>query len=231
MSRSIIFCPLDIPEPPKVDRDVLTDWIHRWYDACFYTKAELYKQKVPEGYPWKVGQPFRDPTDGIPPSQIELDLRQEFLDKFPELTAYFKTAFPLEFTGATFLLQQHNQDVEGHTDSDYGWAPRCYLWNDYQEEALWFRIPNDLTERVKINTLIRNKDYTGYGEPLYAKFPKKEYLAWTFNAAKSIHGVIGTNKLNASRCTIIIRGKINVEQWNQMLERSYKKYSEYVIWI
>lgn len=226
---TLIFCPLDLPAPPEVDRAVMIDWVERWYTECFYTKTNIYGKTVQEGYPWKVGQPFRDPTDGIEPSQNELNLREEFLVKFPELSNYLQTAFPLEFTGATILLQQQSKDVVGHTDSDYIWAPRCYLWNDYQDEALWFRVPVDPRDTVKYNTLIKDNDYTNYLAPVYAKFPKHEYQPFAFQSAKSIHGVDGSYKEGASRCTIIIRGKFIVDKWNQLLRDSYLKYADYAI--
>ena len=226
---TLIFCPLDLPSPPEVDRAIMTDWVERWYTECFYTKTNIYGKSVESGYPWKVGQPFRDPTDGVEPSQTELNLRNEFILKFPELSHYLRTAFPLEFTGATILLQQQSKDVVGHTDSDYIWAPRCYLWNDYQEEALWFRVPVDPEETVKFNTLINDNDYSNYLDPIYAKFPKYEYQPFTFKASKSIHGVDGSYKEGSSRCTIIIRGKFIVEKWNQLLHNSYIKYQEYAI--
>ena len=226
---TLIFCPLDLPAPPEVDRTVMIDWVERWYTECFYTKTNIYGKTVQEGYPWKVGQPFRDPTDGIEPSQNELNLREEFLVTFPELSNYLQTAFPLEFTGATILLQQQSKDVVGHTDSDYIWAPRCYLWNDYQDEALWFRVPVDPKETVKYNTLIKDNDYSNYLAPVYAKFPKHEYQPFAFQSAKSIHGVDGSYKEGASRCTIIIRGKFIVDKWNQLLRDSYLKYADYAI--
>jgi len=227
---SLIFCPLDMPGPPEVDRAKMINWVERWYTSCFYTKTNIYGKTVSEGYPWKVGQPFRDPTDGVEPSGTELDLRNEFIETFPELSEYLKTAFPLKFTGATILLQQQSKDVVGHTDSDYIWAPRCYLWNDYQDEALWFRCPNDPAENVKYNTLIKDNDYSNYKDPVYAKFPNYEYQPFAFNSSKSIHGVNGCNKENASRCTVIIRGAFDVTRWNELLARSYIKYRDYAIW-
>lgn len=227
---SLIFVPLDLPKPPTVDRDLMIDWVNRWYDKCFYTKTKIYSETIDEGYPWKVGQPFRDPTDGIPLTPDEIDLQEEFKEKFPLLTAYLQISYPLKFTGATILLQQQSKDVAGHTDSDYIWAPRCYLWNDYQEEALWFRFPKDPDAIVKYNTLIKNNDYTDYTDPIYAKFPTHEYQAFAFNSSKSIHGVEGCNKQNASRCTIIIRGTFDVPKLNELLTRSFTKYKEYAIW-
>lgn len=226
---SLIFCPLDLPRPPNVDRDSMIDWVDRWYAKCFYTKTKIYSESRTEGYPWKVGQPFRDPTDGVPATDEELLLRLEFEQKFPQLVNYLQTVYPLQFTGATILLQQQSRNVAGHTDSDYIWAPRCYLWNDYQEEALWFRFPKD-SNPVKFNTLISNNDYSAYSDPVYAKFPSYEYQAFAFNSSKSIHGVDGCNKQNATRCTVIIRGRFDVPKLNELLSRSYNKYKEYAIW-
>jgi hypothetical protein len=207
----------------------MTAWVEKWYAECFYTKTNIYGKSVSAGYPWKVGQPFRDPTDGVAPTQTELDLREEFLLTFPELSTYLQTAFPLEFTGATILLQQQSKDVVGHTDSDYIWAPRCYLWNDYQEEALWFRVPVDPNEEVKYNTLIKDNDYSNYSDPIYAKFPDHQYQPFAFKSSKSIHGVNGCFKEGASRCTIIIRGRFIIDKWNKLLHDSYIKYHNYAI--
>lgn len=227
---SLIFVPLDLPPPPKVDRSLMINWVEKWYEQCFYTKTKIYSDKITEEYPWRVGQPFRDPTDGVPETKEELDLRTEFIELFPELTTYLKTTYPLDFSGATILLQQQSKDVAGHTDSDYIWAPRCYLWNDYQEEALWFRFPKDKNINVKYNTLVKNNDYSDYTDPVYAKFPSHEYLAWAFNSSKSIHGVNGCPKNGASRCTIIIRGRFKVSDLNELLAKSYTKYKDFAIW-
>lgn len=229
-TRSVIFVPLDIDKPPTVDRTIMIDWVKRWYTECFYTKTTLYDSQVSDGYPWMVGQPFRDPSDNIPLTQKEIDLRVEFTELFPELTNYLHSAYPLELTGVTILLQQENKKVVGHTDSDYIWAPRCYLWNDYQDQALWFRVPRDPSTIVRFNTLISNEDYSNYENPVYAKFPSHEYQPFVFNSIKSIHGVDGCDTQGASRCTVIVRGKIDQEAWYKLLHRSCVKYSDYVIW-
>jgi hypothetical protein len=229
-NRSIIFAPLDIPKPPVVDRTLVTNWVKNWYDECFYTKTTLYDSRVADGYPWMVGQPFRDPSDNVPLSPRELELRNEFKELFPELTDYLHRAYPLELSGVTILLQQQSKKVVGHTDSDYVWAPRCYLWNDYQEEALWFRVPKDPSKIMKFNTLIADEDYSNFRDPVYAKFPEYQYQPFAFNSIKSIHGVDGCEKQGASRCTVIIRGKIDQEGWYKLLHRSCLKYPDYIIW-
>ncbi len=218
----LIFTPLDLPDPPQVDQQKLIEYCDLWRKQCYFERRYNYLSEINE-YPWDHPvQPFRPKVDISPE---ELKLREMFTVEFKELTRYAARAFPFQLGAMTILIQKTDTEVVGHTDGDDEWAFRFYLWNNFQDDALWFRLPKDPNKKIIPNTL--TSDYSEYGDPYYAKFPKKEYTPWAFNSYKSIHGVHKGTTENPSRCAVIVRGKMDQVKMKDLLERSAIKYSDY----
>lgn len=220
----LIFTPLDIPDPPRVDQKKLIEYCNLWREECYFERRYNYLNQIHE-YPWEHPvQPFRPKIDITPE---ELKLRELFKTEFRELTSYAARAFPFQLGAMTILIQKDDVEVVGHTDGDDEWAFRFYLWNNFQDDALWFRLPKNPNKKIIPNTL--TDDYSEYGDPHYVKFPKKEYTPWAFNSFKSIHGVHKGKTENPSRCAVIVRGRMDPAKMNELLERSAKKYSDYAL--
>jgi hypothetical protein len=222
ITDKLIFTPLDMPEPPKVDQQKLMEYCDLWRKQCYFERRYNYVNQINE-YPWEHPvQPFRPKIDITPQ---ELELREIFKTEFRELTSYVTRAFPFQLGSMTILIQKTDAEVVGHTDGEDEWAFRFYLWNNFQDDALWFRLPKDPNKKIIPNTLTDN--YLEYQDPRYVKFPKKEYLPWAFNSFKSIHGVHKGTTENPSRCAVIVRGKMDHAKMQDLLERSVIKYSDY----
>ena len=222
ITNKLIFTPLDMLEPPQVDQKKLTDYCDLWRKRCYFERRYNYVNQINE-YPWDHPvQPFRPKIDI---SADELELREIFKSEFKELTSYAVRAFPFQLGAMTILIQKTDAEVVGHTDGDDEWAFRFYLWNNFQDDALWFRLPKDPNKKIIPNTL--TSDYSEYQDPRYVKFPKKEYMPWAFNSFKSIHGVHKGTTENPSRCAVIVRGKMDHAKMQELLERSAEKYADY----
>lgn len=222
ITDKLIFTPLDMPEPPNVDQKKLMEYCSLWRKQCYFERRYNYVNQINE-YPWDHPvQPFRPKIDITPQ---ELELREIFKAEFRELTSYVTRAFPFQLGSMTILIQKTDTEVVGHTDGDDEWAFRFYLWNNFQDDALWFRLPKDSDKKIIPNTLTDN--YLEYRDPVYVKFPKKEYLPWVFNSHKSIHGVHKGTTENPSRCAVIVKGKMDHAKMQNLLERSVIKYSDY----
>jgi hypothetical protein len=242
----LFFVPLDIPPPPVVNQPLLLEYCLEWQRRCAFDKQYGYSDKIND-YPWdKPVQPFRptrvDPDIIVNPkliadlpflnfgiSDTELELREKFKVMFPELTEYVHTQFPFKCNLMTFLFQDSSKEVVGHTDADNEWAFRFYLWNNFQDNALWFRAPIDPERKIIPNLLTDN--YSEFKDPVFVKFPRKEYIPWAFNSYKTIHGVRAAENLNSSRCAVIVRGTIDLEKMNELLIRSVNKYPQYAAFI
>jgi len=222
MIDKLIFTPLDLPDPPQVDQEKLLEYCKLWRNTCYYERRYNYLNQINE-YPWEHPvQPFRPKIDI---SVEELKLRELFKNEFKELSIYAARAFPFQLGAMTILIQKTDVEVVGHTDGDDEWAFRFYLWNNFQDDALWFRLPKNPNKKIIPNTL--TSDYSEYCDPVYVKFPKKEYLPWAFNSYKSIHGVHKGSTENHNRCAVIVRGKMDSQRMNNLLTRSAIKYSDY----
>jgi hypothetical protein len=243
---NLFFVPLDISPPPQVDQTLLMEYCKEWKQHCAFPKQIGYYDKTND-YPWNDPvQPFKpdliDPSVIINPkliadlpffnfnvNEIELEFREKFRKLFPELTEYVETQFPFKFNLMTFLFQNTSKEVIGHTDADDEWAFRFYLWNNFQDNALWFRPSRNPSKKIVPNLLI--DDYSEFKDPVYVKFPRKEYIPWAFNSYKTIHGVHAASQANLSRCAVIVRGVVDPDKLKDLLIRSVNKYPEYAAFI
>lgn len=243
---NLFFVPLDIPPPPIVDKTLLMEYCKEWNQQCAFTKQFSYSDKT-NSYPWEQPtQPFKPdlidqdlitnpkliadlPFLNFKVNEVELEFREKFKKLFPELTEYAETQFPFKFNLMSFLFQNNSQEVIGHTDADDGWAFRFYLWNNFQDNALWFRSPINSSKKIVPNLL--TDDYSEFKEPVYVEFPRKEYIAWAFNSNKTIHGVHAATEPDRSRCAVIIRGVVDPDKLKDLLIRSVNKYPEYAAFI
>ena len=224
--KNLLFCPLDLPEPPVVEYDKFLEWHTEQleYNKKYNTVAKLSDGK--QEYPWNVSwarwwNTYQNPNPWI----------CGFEKYFPELVEYFDL-FPFTVAKSiSFLDQKESKDVYLHTDPDQWWGMRFYLFNSLGEK-LYFAKPKELlNERVstmvdgKYNDLWERTD----GVKHYASFPSPR-SPWMLNSVRAFHGVDKNTEFNGARVAVVMIGAYDYNKLYDLLDRSTKKYGEYAIW-
>jgi hypothetical protein len=156
----LIYVPLDLPEPPRVDIDLFTDWvvskaprlIGNINSPATGEKIMHFEEKGMKGwgfYPWIQVSAFHH---GYSDKWIA-----EFDKLFPDIVDYVHL-FPYNMlSGVTILLQKSSIAAPLHTDSDDWLGMRFYLHNEVKEDVLYFH-PRKTRENNRISTYIIEGD-------------------------------------------------------------------------
>lgn len=218
----LIFCPLNLPEPPSVDADRFIEWMSS--DATGYGKApkEHFERFTGKTYPWLMRVVSGD--------------MDEFAVLFPEVHSYC-AAYPLKSIRTfVFLAQDGYQSVFPHADSDGLVGLRLYLANKNSEGLHFFKG----RERYDKFCPYRNDDsgnpisanYSQHfhmDEPVYARFPKGQ-RAFMLNSARAIHAVDANTCKLGDRIAVLIQGELDVDRYENLIESSLEKFADYAIW-
>ena len=222
--RDLIFCPLDMPPPPVVDKDIASAWIHTWDQI----HAEVNHFRLPlqtywnSAYPWEIGYVLHKNT------AHKRDYYMHSFDVlFPELYEYFHTFPFLSVNHIGLMRQKYDVAVPLHSDSDAKeFCIRCYLWNDFDKNALYVRKTKDRLES-------RLQTVDGFehvqSDKIYPTFPRRDYIPWMINSGtRAVHGVDAGGY--GDRCAVVIGGTPDIHRLRDLIERSAEKYKEYALW-
>src|SRR5258705_596590 len=103
----LIFCPLDLPSPPRVPRRALVDWVSETRARSMTNEEQIFAKGAPGSYPWNSAY-----------AAHHGEWRNGFDARFPEVTAYLDLFPTRSWTCVNVLVQEPQQDVWLHTDPD-----------------------------------------------------------------------------------------------------------------
>jgi hypothetical protein len=122
--EDLVFSPLALPSPPKVDTESLVAWMtwarEEGLKRAFNLPERGYEARRGRPYPWLMAVVYYMDRSNVEDS---------FEKEFPELAMYARQ-FPVnEVGGITLLAQRPNAAVRLHTDPDGCWGFRFRLGN------------------------------------------------------------------------------------------------------
>jgi hypothetical protein len=248
--RNLIYVPLDMPEPPKVDIDLFLDWVFNKSPRLVGKvnnpetgeKIMHHEERGMKGwgyYPWTQVSAFHH---GYSDTWIA-----EFDKIFPEVVEYIHL-FPYNMlAGVSILLQKSSVRVPLHIDTDDWLGMRFFLHNEVKENVLYFhKRKTDENNRVQTyildnsNDTVKVQDWEKYfhtDKKIYSKHPAPRH-AWAMSSSRAVHGLDPFEYEKCSRITFLIhahRPTIQHNAWNtdklyDLLIRSLDKYPDYAIW-
>ena len=248
--RDLIYCPLDMPEPPQIDLIKLVDWANALDDKnANQAKLTLDENGKPiaesaEGvirrrlgyYPWRSVWPKRS-RDIVPHNN---GWNADFEEQFPELVEYAKLFPYKELHAINLLIQLEGTPVFLHVDPDDYFGMRFYLTNT-DNSLLYFyktQIKQDVrpvlvTKDINSEEVQRTVDTSN---KIYTKHPSDRH-AWMLTSVRAMHGIDTMNSGIGTKITAIVMGrsvngecKYDPDKLYNLLERSVDKYAEYCIW-
>jgi hypothetical protein len=122
--EDLVFSPLALPAPPKVDAKRLVDWMtwgrEEGIKRGFNVQEQGFEARKGRPYPWLMAIVYYGNRNHVEDS---------FDKEFPELAEYARQ-FPVsELGGMTLLAQRPNALIRLHTSSDGYWGFRFRLGN------------------------------------------------------------------------------------------------------
>lgn len=229
--HDLIFCPLDMPAPPVVDRDVMSAWIHtteRMFPDLSISRQPMEKHWNID-YPWEVAYAVHTKH-----SHDAKHYMNNFDVLFPELYAYFHTFPYKKITHIAVMRQKYDMAVPPHSDQVYPaavadlrhYCMRCYLWNDFTNDSLYVMKTKHRAD-FQIRTIGGLEHVVQ--EKIYPKFPRRDYLPWMINSGtRAFHGVDAGGTGN--RCSVLFGGELDHTRLMDLLARSVEKYADYALW-
>src|SRR5712672_2447048 len=126
--KDLVFTPLDLPAPPRVDTDRFIAWMEWVREEGIKRKLSLFGSRYEElsgkPYPWLLA-----PLSYVKRTHVE----DSFERDWPEVRSYMDL-FPITgVMSAVFLAQNALADIHLQTDSDGFWGYRFYLVNNSVE--------------------------------------------------------------------------------------------------
>jgi len=219
----LIFCPLDLPPPPRVGRDALVRWVQEAREQSITNEERLSRSANAASYPWSSAY-----------AAYHGEWRCGFDAQFPEIPSYLDL-FPTDaWICVNVLIQEPQTDVWLHTDPDpvLGW--RVYLGHG---GARVFFCPTIERRRSRLSTWTAEgrRDWSKFvrtDQKLYARLPA-DACAWALTSLRAAHGVETHRGAMGERTTLLIvpdPERIDMAAYLDLLERSVRKYEEYAIW-
>jgi len=220
----LIFCPLDLPEPPKVARGALVDWVSAARARSQTNEERLFAGAAASGaYPWSSAY-----------AAYHGEWRDGFDALFPGITAYLGLFPTRSWTCINVLVQEPQQDVWLHTDPDpvIGW--RVYLGHG---GARVFFCPTFERQRARLSTWTAEgrRDWSKFvhtDRKLYARLPSSS-CAWALNSYRAAHGVETHAGAAGERVTLLLIPDLDcldLDGYLALLASSVRKYRDYAIW-
>lgn len=222
----LLFCPLDLPQPPEIDYDKFCEWRA---EQAEFNKKHNFTAALANGkdtYPWDVAWALWWNTYDKPNPWI-----CGFEEYFPELVEYIKLYPFVRPKSISFLDQKESRDVYLHTDPDMRWGMRFYLFNNLGEKLYFVRSKQQLDSRI---TTMKDGVYQdlwehSQKEKLYAHFPSNR-CAWMLNSFRAFHGIDKNPAPSGNRVTCVLIGDYNYPALFDLMQRSAEKYKEQAIW-
>jgi len=221
-AKDIIYTPLDLPTPPKVDIPSFVDWMKHNKKVIYSNEIQVAKMGIK--YPWlNVTVDMADKNN-----YLTNNLRKEF----PEIYDYYFN-FPVNPGSYIFTVQYATETVFPHSDHDKFFGLRYYLNFSEQDTGLYFMktkerledVPDkfkegkkliEITDKVKIH-------------PKQLPYPH----AWFLNNIRALHGVDAKPGTFGDRISVIpspSNGGYKMDEMLALLKRSTDKYKDYAIW-
>jgi len=219
----LIFCPLDLPQPPKVAREALVEWVSAARERSQTNEERLFAGAAAGTYPWSSAY-----------AAYHREWRDGFDARFPEIAAYLGLFPTRAWTCVNVLVQEPQQDVWLHTDPDpvIGW--RVYLGHG---GARVFFCPTLERQRARLSTWTAEgrRDWSKFvrtDRKLYARLPS-DSCAWALNSYRAAHGVETHAGAAGERVTLLLIPDLDcldLDAYLALLEASVGKYRDYAIW-
>jgi hypothetical protein len=219
----LIFCPLDLPAPPRVPRQALVDWVSETRACSTTNEEQIFAKGASGSYPWNSAY-----------AAHRGEWRNGFDSRFPEVATYLDLFPTRSWTCVNVLVQEPQQDVWLHTDPDpvLGW--RVYLGHG---GARVFFCPTFERLRARLSTWTEQgrRDWSKFvrtDRKLYARLPS-DSCAWALNSYRAAHGVETHAGAAGERVTLLLIPDLDcldVDAYLALLARSVGKYGDYAIW-
>jgi hypothetical protein len=222
--EDLVFSPLALPAPPKVDAKRLVSWM-RWareegHKRGLNASERNYDGRTGRRYPWLMANVYY-----LDRSHVE----DSFDEEFPRVAEYAR-GFPMKDVGGIVLLAQRGRtEVHLHTDSDGFWGFRFYLTSkDY--EGLYFCMT-----RKRVSELPRTADdWSSLLEvecKHYARWPKGN-RPFCLNCNRAAHAVDPSSCKLGERiaCLVLPRNGLDEKKLLPLLEESTARYRDSQLW-
>jgi hypothetical protein len=217
---NILYTPLDIPEPPKVDIPKLRLWIDKYKDdQIIKNRTDSSKILSEDEYPWDLIW-----------VRNESEWYEDFTDQFPELSNYCIEGFnlnPEDAHSIVFLPIKKTFTGLGfwHADHDEH-GLRFYLENNETEDFLYIKpTSNPCFTR---DQLVKEQKFQD--RILSAKLLKPNQ-AFFINNVRAVHAV-HTTELSPTRIAVIIAvpKPLAGHKLRNLLISSAKKFKDHALY-
>lgn len=221
--NDLIYTRLDLPQPPEIDREKLTDWI-RGNNAHALTQSQsLYEEKTDKSYPWIAANIVQ-----------QGEFAPFFVESFPEIVDYLKHFPTTKWRSIVVLSQRQNRECFLHTDPDLGMG---IGWRVY----LSHRGPRLYIQKFKERLAERPQTWASGGPQAIEELcvPERIYVndsgrfAWALTSIRAAHAVEQNPEELGSRSVLLLIPEpscVDYEATEQMLRRSAEKFSDTAIW-
>jgi len=222
--HDLVFSPLALPCPPRVDAARLVGWMAWAREGGRQdnrNNPERSYESLTDGrYPWLMAT-----VDLAARSPIE----ESFEREFPALARYV-AEFPLRGPRTVVLLaQRERSSVYLHTDLDGYWGFRFYLARQ-QSDALYFCMARERVESLP-RIAPELSRYVEGGDRHYARWPGEE-LAYCLNSVRAAHAVEANECRLGERiaCLVQSREGIDEDRLLDLLDESTARFANFQIW-
>lgn len=248
--KGLIFCPLDLPDPPEIDEQRLFDYIAMRVEKdkgtlagsvsgavgpisfdSPYLRYTASWSKEKDTYPWRLLHVMRSDF-----AENGWEYYREFREWLPELAAYIEALPVTEFYTISLLNQKPGVDVGLHTDPDVWFGLRFYAVNR-SEAKIFFQRAREPKDQRLLNITETPAgvkqipwDQVVHPEKIVARYPKPcfPFHLTTTHAAHGVEAV--PNDVENSRVTGFIICRVDPVKYAEVLARSVEKYKDYAIW-
>lgn len=244
--KDLIYCPLDLPEPPEVDIKKLTEWMietdkvatknlinNGTADKIGLPIIGNAKSVEQQEYPWITTYPFVN-------SAVNVGWMNGFDKKFPEIVDYIKS-FPAELGdlwGVQALAQKQEKTVFPHSDPEDWFGFRFYITEKERAQLYFHPSINPLEERIptwrvrpdgKTEKVDLSKEYD-FNKKLLVKRNSGKY-PFILNSVRGVHAVETHNQEIGDRIIFFLGWKkFNKKSLIDLLNRSVEKYKDECLW-
>ncbi len=222
--EDLVFSPLALPAPPKVDAERLVAWMtwarEEGHKRGLNVSERKYEARTGRRYPWLMANVYY-----IDRSHVE----DSFDAEFPRVAEYARR-FPVNDVGGIVLLAQRGSaEVHLHTDSDGYWGLRFYLANK-DPGGLYFCMA-----RQRVSELPRAVDDWS---PLL-EVDRKHYAGWRngkrsycINSIRAAHAVDPSSCKLGERiaCLVLPKHGLDEKKLLSLLDESTAKFRESQVW-
>ena len=249
--KGLIFCPLDLPPPPKIDEERLFAYIAMRDEGDKGTLAGSVSGAVgpiPLDSPWLRYTASWSKEKNTYPWRLLHLMRTDFKDNgwefygefkqwLPDLAAYIESLPVSEFYTISLLNQKAGTDVGLHTDPDVWFGLRFYAVNRSNAKIFFQKAKNPKDQRL-LNIVrapdgsVKQLPWSDFveDEKIYAKYPQPCF-PFHLTTTHAGHGVeaVPENAID-SRVTGFIICRVRPKEYAELLARSVEKYKDYAIW-